>query len=85
MSTKPENSNKSTKLWGGRFAESTDTLVEIFSESVSFDSRLWRQDIRGSQAHARGLAEIGLLTHAELTAIIDGLDTIYAEIERLLA
>jgi len=86
MSTKPENSiqagKPSDKLWGGRFAESTDALVEAFSESVSFDSRLWRQDIRGSQAHARGLAEIGLLTIDELTAIIDGLDHIYAEIEQ---
>jgi argininosuccinate lyase len=69
------------KLWGGRFAESTDRLVETFSESVSFDRRLWRQDIRGSQAHARGLERIGVLTPAELKAIIDGLDHLYIEIE----
>lgn len=69
------------KLWGGRFAESTDALLEAFSESVSFDARLWRQDIRGSQAHARMLARIGVLDAAELKAIVDGLDAIYMEIE----
>ncbi len=69
------------KLWGGRFSESTDALLEAFSESVSFDRRLWRQDIRGSQAHARMLQQIGVLTAAELKAIVDGLDHIYCDIE----
>jgi argininosuccinate lyase len=69
------------KLWGGRFAESTSALVEAFSESVSFDQRLWRQDIRGSQAHARMLAQIGVLDAGEMHAIIDELDRIYFEIE----
>ncbi|MFP5304225.1 MAG: hypothetical protein ACLGI7_00190, partial [Gammaproteobacteria bacterium] len=53
------------KLWGGRFSESTSALVERFSESVSFDARLYRQDIRGSQAHARMLAKVGVLTDAD--------------------
>ena len=69
------------KLWGGRFTEATDALVEAFSESVSFDRRLWRQDIRGSQAHARMLQLIGVLSELELKAIIDGLDRIYCDIE----
>ncbi len=68
------------KLWGGRFAESTDQLVEAFTESVSFDRRLWRQDIAGSQAHARMLAKVGVLTDAEAQAIVSGLDAIHAEI-----
>lgn len=68
------------KLWGGRFAESTDQLVEAFTESVSFDRRLWRQDIAGSQAHARMLAKVGVLTDAEAGAIVAGLDAIHAEI-----
>jgi argininosuccinate lyase len=68
------------KLWGGRFAESTDGLVEAFTESVSFDRRLWRQDIAGSQAHARMLAKVGVLSAAEAEAIVGGLDAIGAEI-----
>jgi argininosuccinate lyase len=69
------------KLWGGRFAESTDALVEAFTESVSFDRRLWRQDIAGSQAHARMLGQVGVLGAAEVEAIVGGLDGIAADIQ----
>jgi argininosuccinate lyase len=68
------------KLWGGRFAETTSSLVEKFSESVSFDRRLFRQDIRGSQAHARMLAKVGVLTQAEAEKIVEGLNAILADI-----
>ncbi|MDR3419426.1 MAG: argininosuccinate lyase [Nevskia sp.] len=68
------------KLWGGRFAESTDQLVEAFTESVSFDRRLWRQDIAGSQAHARMLAGVGVLAAAEGEAIVAGLQAIGEDI-----
>ena len=61
------------KLWGGRFAESTDALVEQFSESVSYDQRLYRHDIRGSIAHARMLAKVGVLSGAEFEQIEAGL------------
>jgi argininosuccinate lyase len=71
----------SGKLWGGRFAESTHGLVERFTESVSFDARLWRHDIRGSQAHARMLGRVGVLSAADVDAIVSGLDAIAAEIE----
>jgi argininosuccinate lyase len=69
------------KLWGGRFFEATDALVEAFTESVSFDRRLWRQDIDGSQAHARMLGRVKVLTAAEVEAIVEGLEAIRAEIE----
>jgi len=69
------------KLWGGRFAESTDALVEAFSESVSFDQRLWRQDIAGSTAHARMLTHVGVLRPDEGQAITEGLAAIAADIE----
>ena len=69
------------KLWGGRFAEATSELVEKFSESVSFDARLYRQDIAGSQAHARMLAKVGVLSAADAEAIVSGLDAIRAEID----
>ncbi len=68
------------KAWGGAFSQATDPRVEKFTESISFDSRLAEVDIRGSQAHARMLAEVGLITAAERDAIITSLDEIGAEI-----
>ena len=70
-----------SKLWGGRFSESTSSLMEAFSESVSFDRRLYRQDIAASQAHARMLCKVGVLSKEDLTAIVDGLEQIRAEID----
>ena len=71
----------SKKLWGGRFAASTNALVEQFSESISFDQRLYRHDIRGSLAHAQMLNHIGILTDDEYHAIDQGLNQILATIE----
>ncbi len=71
----------SQKTWGGRFDGSTDARVEAFTESISFDKRLYRHDIVGSQAHARMLAEVGLLTVAEAEQIVKALDEIGATIE----
>jgi argininosuccinate lyase len=71
----------SNKPWGGRFSESTDSEVERFTESLSFDRVLWREDIRGSRAHASMLEKIGLLTSEEGEAIRKGLATIESEIE----
>jgi argininosuccinate lyase len=68
------------KTWGGRFAAETDARVEAFTESISFDQRLWRQDIRGSQAHAKMLAHVGLMTAAEAEAVVGALDEIGATI-----
>ncbi len=69
------------KLWGGRFSESTSDLMEAFSESVSFDARLYRQDIAGSQAHARMLEHVGVLSSADAKAIVEGLEQIRLEID----
>ncbi len=71
----------SQKTWGGRFDGSTDARVEAFTESISFDKRLYRHDIRASQAHAGMLAEVGLLTPDEADRILVALDEIGAEIE----
>jgi len=68
-------------LWGGRFAESTDAFVAAFTASVGFDRRLYAQDIAGSRAHARMLAERGVLGEDELGRILGGLDEIEADIE----
>jgi len=67
------------KPWGGRFAESTDKEVEAFTESISFDKRLFREDIEGSRAHARMLARVGLLSAEELSLILSGLDKVEVE------
>ena len=71
----------SAKLWAGRFTEPTDALVERFTESVSFDRRLAKHDIRGSIAHATMLAEVGVLTEQDRDAIVGGLEGILADIE----
>jgi argininosuccinate lyase len=71
----------SEKTWGGRFRERTEAAVENFTESVSFDARLYRQDIAASQAHARMLAEVGLLTKAEAEQIVQALEAIRSDIE----
>ncbi|MCK5917827.1 MAG: argininosuccinate lyase [Cocleimonas sp.] len=71
-----------TKLWGGRFSESTDTFVEAFTASIQFDQRLYKHDITGSKAHAQMLEKVGLLTEQEMQDIHQGLDEIMTEIEQ---
>jgi argininosuccinate lyase len=68
------------KAWGGRFQQETDPRVEAFTESVSFDSRLYAVDIRGSQAHATMLAKVGLISDAECSRICEELTRIGEEI-----
>jgi argininosuccinate lyase len=70
-----------SKPWGGRFGEKTDRRVEEFTESISFDRRLFEHDIRASIAHAEMLAHVRLLTADECQQIVRGLTEIRAEIE----
>lgn len=69
------------QLWGGRFTHQTDKLAYDFNASISFDRRLYRQDIRGSIAHVKMLAKQGVLTDAERDQIVDGLNGILADVE----
>ncbi len=69
-------------MWKGRFAEEQSDLLKRFSESVSFDWRLYKQDIRGSIAYASALQRAGILTADEAAAIHAGLREIEAEIDR---
>jgi argininosuccinate lyase len=71
-----------SKPWGGRLTEPTDTFVEQFSQSVSFDQRLYHYDIMGSIAHARMLAHIQVLTEAECEQIVEGLQSIETQIDQ---
>ena len=70
----------SEKLWGGRFAAGTDSLVEAFTASIQVDRRLYAEDIRGSMAHARMLGRVGVLTETEVEAIVAGLAQVRQEI-----
>ena len=70
----------SEKPWGGAFEQPTDQILERFSESVSFDRRLYQQDIRGSLAHAKMLAAVEILSQDELQQITSGLESIDQEI-----
>ena len=69
------------KLWGGRFTKETNRLVENFNESLSFDHRFYKQDIRGSIAHVKMLAKQNILTDTERDKIIEGLKSIEADID----
>ena len=68
-------------MWKGRFQEETSVLLQQYSESVSFDWRLWRHDIAGSIAHSAALEKAGLITAEERAKIVTGLQEIGAEIE----
>jgi len=71
----------SGNLWGGRFEARTDAAVERFTASIHFDRALARFDLRGSPAHARMLAAVGLISADDERALIDGLTKVAAEIE----
>ena len=59
-------SNATQYTWAGRFSEPVSDLVKRYTASVDFDQRMWRQDIRGSLAHARMLAKQGIIAAADL-------------------
>ena len=67
--------------WGGRYAEGPSAIMQAINASIGFDRKMWRQDIRGSLAHAAMLHHVGILTAEEEAAIRDGLAAIGHEIE----
>ena len=70
------------QLWGGRFTKETDQLVYNFNASISFDKKLYAQDIRGSIAHVMMLAKQKILTETEKQQIIEGLEGILDDVEK---
>ena len=74
--------SKMTKPRSGRFSVPADAFVEQFTQSVSYDQRLYHYDIMGSIAHACMLAKVGVLTEEECSQIVHGLETIEAEIKQ---
>src|SRR5215471_15860064 len=76
MATKPTGGR------GARFGSAMDPAAAALNASIAFDRRLLRDDVRGSQAHARMLAAVGLITTADADAITAGLETVAGEFER---
>jgi argininosuccinate lyase len=70
-----------SRMWGGRFAQGPDAIMQEINASIGFDKRLYRQDIAASRAHAEMLAARGIIAADDARKIADGLDTILREIE----
>ena len=68
------------KMWAGRFAKALDSQADDFNSSIRFDSRMYKQDIKGSMAHAAMLSARGIISADDADAIIAGLETILADI-----
>jgi len=69
------------KLWAGRFSKEIDKKTNDFNSSISFDSRMYREDIEGSIAHAEMIGECGIIEKSESEAIIEGLKGVLADID----
>src|SRR4051812_47993496 len=69
------------KSWQARISEATDKLAQSFVESISYDRRMYKQDIAGSIAHATMLAKVGLINDGERDKIVEGLKSIEKDIE----
>jgi argininosuccinate lyase len=68
-------------LWGGRFSEPTDDDLRALNDSISFDQRMYREDIAGSMAYARAIAAVGIITAEEAKLIIEGLEAVLEEFD----
>ena len=68
------------KLWAGRFSKEADQKTNDFNSSISFDSRMYEQDIKGSMAHATMLGSCGIITRADMDAILNGLEGILSDL-----
>lgn len=73
---------KSNQMWGGRFEDRPDDIMEQINASIDIDKRMWRQDIQGSRAHCEMLVKQGIISTEDGKAILGGLDQIAGEIER---
>ena len=70
------------KVWGGRFREKTDKIVDSFNASISYDRRLYPQDITGSRAHCRMMAKQKIISEEEASKILAALSEIEIEMDR---
>ncbi|NWG15787.1 MAG: argininosuccinate lyase [Chloroflexi bacterium] len=72
---------RNMSLWGGRFSEPTDEQLRALNDSIGFDRRMYRQDITGSIAYARAIAQAGIISGAEAEVITGGLRQVMAEFD----
>ncbi len=72
--------SQANKMWGGRFEDKPSDIMEQINASIGIDQRMWRQDIRGSRAHATMLGKQGILSASDVKDILGGLDKIEQEI-----
>ncbi len=79
--TDTPSQNAANQMWGGRFADGPDAIMEAINSSIGFDKRMAAQDIAGSQAHAEMLGATGILDPKDVAAIQEGLLTVLSEIE----
>ena len=77
----PDWRDNMAQLWGGRFTKETDQQVYDFNASISFDSRMYREDITGSIAHSKMLGKQGIISSEDMELIIKGLEGILSDIE----
>ena len=75
------NPKSSNQMWGGRFADGPDAIMEAINASIGFDKRMATQDIEGSRAHAAMLGATGIVQPSDVEAIREGLLTVLSEIE----
>ncbi|MET4683827.1 argininosuccinate lyase [Brevundimonas faecalis] len=80
MSDTPSNTPQGQSLWGGRFSAKPADIMQAINVSIGVDKRLWAQDLAGSRAHCRMLAQQGIIQQADAEAILGGLDVIEGEI-----
>ena len=80
-SSPPAAAAEGQKTWGGRFTKATDAGMERFSSSVHVDGKLFREDVRGSIAHARMLGRQGIISAGEAEQLVKGLEQIGQELE----
>ena len=78
MTNTKDNANQ---MWGGRFEDKPSDIMEQINASIGIDKRMWRQDIRGSIAHATMLSQQGIITKDEAVEIVNGLNAIAEEIK----
>ncbi|MBQ4648791.1 MAG: argininosuccinate lyase [Clostridia bacterium] len=69
------------KMWAGRFAKELDRVADDFNSSIHFDSRMYRQDIKGSVSHAQMLAKQGIISEDDCRLVIEGLEGILADLD----
>lgn len=80
MPTKDGGGAKGQDMWGGRFSAEPAQIMQAINVSIATDRRLWSQDLAGSRAHCRMLADQGIVSPADADLILGGLDQIEAEI-----